>query len=492
MTTTAVRRRLGPVLLLMIATVGLAAWPAVADDEQAAWAATPSDAAGVPDGRTRFEVVADPGQTVEEHVLITNSSTVEREFAVYGADAFNTPDGGYDLLAAAEVSTDVGSWVSVGSPTITIPALSTAVVPLTVAVPGDAVPGDHAGGIVVSPVRTRTTDEGVVVDTRIAVRLSVRVAGELAPALEVRSVNGSFATTLVPFGSSDTTVTYEVVNTGNVMVVGVPRVRLTGPFGITMAEVEPDDTRQVLPGESFTVTTEIAGVAPLVLVTATVDVEMAAAPGPDTEIPLVSSTARATFPAIPWTGLVLVLLLAAGIRYLVRWLRWRRRAAAQTWDAMVAEAAALKEQEVRESNGSSRAGATNAGAMLLLTLVLAGGAALLPASPSAAAVDDEGAVTLTVPARPAPTVAAPTIPRRPRVSTPSPSPSPTVSPIPTEEPDEPEVVAMEVLPDLLWGPERGITPLSWALIALAAGAAATAGTLSVRLVRRRAAAGMPS
>ena len=41
-------------------------------------------------------------------MLITNSSTVDREFAVYGADAFNTADGGYDLLAAAEVSTDVG------------------------------------------------------------------------------------------------------------------------------------------------------------------------------------------------------------------------------------------------------------------------------------------------------------------------------------------------------------------------------------------------
>ena len=57
---------------------------------------------------------------------------------MYGADGFNTATGGYDLEPAATAPTDVGSWVTVESSEVTIPALSEAVVAFTVEVPAGA------------------------------------------------------------------------------------------------------------------------------------------------------------------------------------------------------------------------------------------------------------------------------------------------------------------------------------------------------------------
>ena len=328
----------------VLAAVGVLGLPvvqaAVADDATAAWSVSPADAAGTADSRTRLELQADPGASVQDHLVISNASTVERTFSVYGADAFNTGSGGYDLKPAATPAVDVGSWVTVDTPTVTIPALSSAVVALTVAVPAGAAPGDHPGGVAVSPANPTPDAQGVVVDTRVAVRLNVRVSGELTPALTVRGVQASYGSTWMPFGAAPTTLHYDVSNTGNVKIVGKPRVRVTGPFGVRLAQVEADTTREILPGQTITVESVVRGVEPMVLATAVIDVDMAAAPGPDTEIPLVSTSARSTFFAVSWTGLAVIALAAAVVWFVVRGVRRRRREGEELWAAMIAEARA--------------------------------------------------------------------------------------------------------------------------------------------------------
>ncbi|WP_421732747.1 hypothetical protein [Cellulomonas sp.] len=487
-----------PLLVVAVAaltaflTVG-AAPAALADDTAAAWAVTPADAAGAADGRTRFELAAAAGETVEEHVLITNSSTVEREFAVYGADGFNTPSGGYDLSPAAQPPTDLGAWVTVASPTVTIPPLATASLAFTVAVPAEASPGDHPGGIVVSPVQTQVTSAGVLVDTRVAVRLNLRVAGELAPALEVREVSGTFDASLVPFASAPMTVTYEVVNTGNVKVVGVPRVRVTGPFGRTLASLDAEQTREVLPGDSFTVVSVLEGVEPLGVSTAVVDVDMAAAPGPDTEIPLVSSTARTTVLSVSWTGVALVVLVAATVWYLVRRTRRRRREGAEHWERMVAET--RREIEAASVPGTRALGA---GLVLLAVLALTAAAAIGSAPAAVAAGSDDGSLTLTVPPGTAPTVPSGNT-QKPSSGTRRPAVSPSAAPA-SAAPDPAGgaqvIPAADVVadpgpaPDLVWtAGARRWTPVQWTLLGLGAAGALVALAFAARAIARANGAG---
>ena len=479
------------VLLALAATfagAGLAAAGPAQAEETAAWSAAPSDAAGALDGRTRFELEVGPGAPLEEHVLVTNSSTVEREFSVYGADGFNTPLGGYDVGAAALAATDVGAWVAVATPTVTIAPLSTAVVAFTVTVPDGATPGDHPGGVVVSPVRAQVTDAGVVVDTRVAVRLNVRVPGEVTPVLEVRDVTGSYGFAAVPFSSAPATVTYEVVNTGNVKVVGVPRVRITGPFGMPLAEVDAEETHEVLPGDSFMVTTTLRGVAPVGWATAVVDVEMAAAPGPDTEIPLVSGTARTTVLAISWTTLAAVIVLVLVVWLVGRRVRRRRLEGSRMWSEMVEEARKGLESGAGASRPGAREGSAIGSALLAAVgLAVVAGSLTLTALPSQASVratdSDDGAISLTIPSAPAttapvaPTASVGTSPvgGRPRASS-APARDAVVPPADGDSavPVGTEILADDgFLPDLLWSAHKW-TPTQKALLGVGA-----AGSLAV-------------
>lgn len=445
---------------LTLLAVLVPATAARADDATAAWAVAPSDAAGAPTGQTRYELEVAPGETVTEHALLTNSSTVERAFAVYGADGFNTPTGGYDVGAAAVAPTDVGSWVTAAASPVTVPALSTAVIEFTVAVPDGATPGDHPGGLVVSPVRTQVTADGVQVDTRVAVRLNVRVAGEVTPALEVRDVGASYAFTPVPFAPAPVTVRYDVVNTGNVKVVGVPRLRITGPFGIRLAEVAAEQTHEVLPGDAFTVETVVDSVAPWLVDIATVDVEMVAAPGPTTEIPLVSSTARTTFAAVPWTGLALLAVVVTVGAALIRRRRRRAAEAEQLWDRVVDEARA----DI-EAGRSPRSGLGQATAAVALAVAL-----VAAPGPDAFAQDDEGAITLTVPtAAPTPGAsgAGGSGSRSGGARAPGAASPPAVTDdgqAPPDAPDDVTVTAQDgPAPDLIWSQASGWGPREWAV-----------------------------
>jgi len=491
--------------LVAAGTLGLSlGQAAVADDATAAWSASPADAAGAQDGRTRFELQAEPSASVSDRVIVANASTVEQTFAVYGADAYNTPTGGYDLRAAAAAPTDVGLWVTTDAPTVTVAALSTAVVGFTVTVPGEAAPGDHAGGVVVSLVNPAPTADGVLLDTRVAVRLNVRVPGELTPSLEVRSVHASTTGSWVPFAPAPTEVSYEVVNTGNVKIVGKPRIRVTGPFGVQLAAGVAVDTQEVLPGQSFTVRSLLAGVAPIGLVTAVVDVDMAAAPGPDTEIPLVSSTASGTFVVVSWTGLAVVLLAAALAWFVVRRTRQRRRDGEELWRRLSATASA------DAAGQPTRSEAQAVGPVLTVLAVLVLGSGLFLASaPAAQAVAPSAATVAGVVEPPAPVVVDETLqltvpspsalassgtgpsgsgasgqPTRPRTApaagsevepaiapaVPEPDGGSNAVPVIVSEPDQ--------APDLVWsGGARRLTPAQWSLVGL--GGAGSAGALGL-------------
>ncbi len=499
------RRALAPLLVVLAAlAVGPMAGSAAAEDGTAAWSVTPVAADGTPDARTRIDVQLDPGATTHDQVLVANASTAEQTFTVYAADAFNTADGGYDLLPAATPSTDVGTWVTMSAPTVTIPALATAVVGFDVTVPAGAAPGDHSGGIVVSTQTAQAGDSGVIVDSRVAVRMSVRVSGELAPALEVRNVSASAGGSLVPFGSSAAVVSYDLVNTGNVKIIGTPRVRVSGPFGVGRVEVAPGNTTEVLPGQSFVVKTTMPDVPPFVVMTATVDVAMAAAPGPQTEVPLTSSTASSSFADVPWTGLVVLLLIGVSVVVVVRIRSARRAQGERLWAEMVAESG-----RQGAPVGAPPAATTHA-ILLAVALVFLAPATGLGASVHLDSSDTGGAVTLQVPkAPPVQSGSGGSTGSGAGTSTGSgssysgyggagidgsasgPADTETSGDAVTAPTSAPSATALASSPDIVWRESRHLTSVQWLLVALAAIGAATAGgfALRARSLRARAAAG---
>ncbi|MEH0970756.1 DUF916 domain-containing protein [Micromonospora sp. CPCC 205546] len=290
------------------------------------WGVAPSSANG-PNGRPAFTYKLDPGATLTDHVAVTNHSPRPLTLSLYASDAFTTAQGGFDLLAGARQPTDVGSWVRLTRRTLTIPATSRLDVPFTLAVPRDATPGDHAGGIVASLAATTPDAQGnqVAVDHRVGARIHLRVTGELRPALTVEDLRVRHTGSPHPFAGGTLTVTLTVRNTGNVRLVGRPTLRATGPFGLGRRSVDAAALPEILPGGELTTTVRMTGVAPLFRLTATAAVTPAAVGDQVLDPPPAVDAARASVWAVPWSQSALAALLVLAGWALVATRRRRAR-----------------------------------------------------------------------------------------------------------------------------------------------------------------------
>jgi hypothetical protein len=306
------------------------------DDGNRAWSARPATPDGKPDRRTHFTLQGSVRQTVLDNVLITNSSKVAAAFDVYATDAFNTPTGAFDLLPAAKKPVDIGTWVKFAKPTVTIPAGGSITMQFAVTVPANATPGDHAGGIVIS----LSSGTDVKLDTRVAVRLYLRVPGNLRPVLAVSYVDPTYHGVANPFGGGSVDVTYTVENTGNIRLQSQVTLKVeTALFGIGIAELKLPDLPELLPGQRVNYTGHIEGVFPTGPQTVTVALQ----PYPDPEQPVGQKiqefSGDATVWAVPWLLLLaLVVFVAAGYALPRRGRRRRRLAAVAVATALVASA----------------------------------------------------------------------------------------------------------------------------------------------------------
>ncbi|MDR6689191.1 hypothetical protein J2X55_000090 [Microbacterium sp. 1154] len=345
------------------------------------WSVKPADTA---QGRDRPNYAYDllPGGTVGDALYVANRSPQPITLRVYAADGFLTEDGALDILAGGAESTDLGSWVSIASPELTLDSGASAEVPFTVAVPADAAPGDYAAGIVASMLVT--ADNGTVTERRLGSRVHLRVQGDLAPALAVGDVAVDYHGTANPAETGSATVTYTLTNTGNTRLDPNVEVALGGPFGWARATAA-DDAPELLPGSSLQRTVEVAGVVPLVLLSADVRAtsqvvsRTLAGAEPSTLDPLVSQGAAATA-AVPWTALAIL----AAVALLIAWriVAARRRRAAHAREIAAAVAAARADADGTDASTPDATASADAERE-----PVPAGAALDPGSPGATAPD---------------------------------------------------------------------------------------------------------
>lgn len=333
-----------------LAVVGVSAGPALADDGDAAWTVrTASNSFGA--DRSSFSYAVNPGGVVQDTMVVANRGTAPLTLAVYAADGYTTDTGQLDLLTKDKKSIAIGAWVHADHDSVAIQPGQTAEVPFKVTVAANATPGDYVGGILTSLTQPDAT-ANVNVDRRLGIRIALRVSGELTPNLAIEDLHVDYAGQANPFGKGDATVTYTIHNTGNAMLSAQQTVSVSGPFG--WLRVQAGDIAsppRLLPGESWKVTLPVHGVAPAVSIAAKVTLVplLTDVSGTTTSLKAVEQTAHGL--AIPWTLLVLVLIVVGAI---VGSLVLTRRARAQrklAEDARVQEAVqqALRDKVKRDS-----------------------------------------------------------------------------------------------------------------------------------------------
>lgn len=313
------------------------------------WGTKPSDNE-VGMGRPRFSYIAARGGSLKDGLDVYNRGTTPITLQVYATDAFNTPDGGLDMLKPEEKAKDAGTWITLDQSEVTVQPGQTVTVPFTLKVPLSAAAGDHTAGIITS--FATPADVGISEDHRLAGRVYIRVKGDLEPKLSIRNVHVEYGGTWNPFGKGSAKVSYQLVNDGNVRLEGRQSVKVGGLFGLAGQTVKLPDMTELLPGQSRKYSATLSSVYPLLLLHGTVTVQpvQSTQDNPGT-IPTIRPVhAGALTPAVPWVllGILIVVVLA--------WLRMRRRRL-----RLQASVAAAISQAVAQTADVAGASTTSAG-----------------------------------------------------------------------------------------------------------------------------------
>ncbi|WP_187270586.1 hypothetical protein [Lacisediminihabitans profunda] len=327
-----------------------------ADPNPARWSVQAANSSG-PDGRESFAYAVNPGTQINDYVAVSNQGTTAQTFTLYGTDAVNEyATGAFSLLPSSTPPKDSGSWVKLSQPTVTLQPGIQARIPFTMLVPSDATPGDHTAGIVASVTQKSTDKKGktIVLEERVGARIYLDVSGALTPRVAAVGVVSGFTSPWNPFGGGSSGVDYAVTNVGNSRVDVTQTVSIRGLFGIPLATFDAGRLRNVLPGQSVHTKLDRSGIAPLFLLWSTVtlkpiaptdrvaqsslrkaDGSPATPRGPATYKTVSSETLTG---AIPWTLLVLVLVLVGAVYLLARYVAHTRERLYEAIDAASADA----------------------------------------------------------------------------------------------------------------------------------------------------------
>lgn len=282
------------------------ATPAVAAESDMPWDVGTVDGS-FGSGRPNYDYAVEPGDRVDDALMVVNNGATPIELALYAADAFTTDEGQLDLFTRDVAARGVGAWLRLSHDTISLEPGESAEVPFTITVPDDAGPGSHMGGVVTTAA---ATSKGTEPERRVAIRIHLRVGESFRPSLSVEDLSVAYSGD--PLGAGRATVTYTVRNTGDTVLAAEQSVAIAGPFDafrVTADSVEP--MPRLLPDETWSVSLPVRDVPPTGILAATV-----------TLVPLYTDPAGSTGPlaavertgngwAIPWLPLLILAALAA-------------------------------------------------------------------------------------------------------------------------------------------------------------------------------------
>ena len=204
-----------------------------------------------------FEQVVNPGDVISTSITVSNPDPVARTYTVSVQDISGLSVNGEPVFQSSSVPEyGISSWVTIPKGVITIPSNGSAVVPFTVNVPKDAVPGGHYGAIFVTYGATRPQFTGTGIGYQVGSLLEFRIAGQANETAEIRS----FSTGKGLYQSPNVTFTTDVADTGNVLLRPRGPIEITNMFGQNVGTVVMNQNADgVFPGQDRTFSVDWTG-----------------------------------------------------------------------------------------------------------------------------------------------------------------------------------------------------------------------------------------
>jgi hypothetical protein len=162
-----------------------------------------------------IEETVEPGKIYNFVLKISNPNAASEKFYLKKRDIKGATEAGVPTFANPGELTgyEVASWVNLAQDSVEISGGQTAEVPFTIAVPENASPGGHFGGILVSREPDRPETIGAGVGYEIGTILNLRVAGEAIEDIEIVE----FKTDKSIYERAAVTFSVKIKNRGNVL-----------------------------------------------------------------------------------------------------------------------------------------------------------------------------------------------------------------------------------------------------------------------------------
>jgi hypothetical protein len=135
-----------------------------------------------------FIHTVEPGQIIDEKMLVINNTSEETTLFIYSADSTPSTDGGFACKQISEAKTKTGNWIDIPVKEITLRPNSIEEIPFKITVPIDVEPGEHNGCVLAQGKKVEEKPgQGINLSIRTGIRVALTVKGEIIRSLLISS-----------------------------------------------------------------------------------------------------------------------------------------------------------------------------------------------------------------------------------------------------------------------------------------------------------------
>ena len=201
-----------------------------------------SNLAGIGLRPAKIEGAPTPGDVQTYTIGITNLSGVRQTYYLFLRDISGVKPGGVPIFAeenAEKTGYELTDWVTLDTEEIILDPTQEKEIHVTIAVPTNATPGSHFGGVFVSMVPPKMRSSGASVGYEVANIISMRVAGDAIENLQIRS----FSSDNFIYSKPEVTFTVRVENKGSVLAEPFGPLEIYNMCGKRVAVETINDTK---------------------------------------------------------------------------------------------------------------------------------------------------------------------------------------------------------------------------------------------------------
>lgn len=201
------------------------------------------DSVGVKVGPALTERKVDPGTVIDEQISVTNVTSFSQTYSFRTRNVESVAENGTPVFASgADENGGLASWVELLENSVTVGPGETKFVNYKLAVPSDASPGGHYGGVFVVREADPIEGQGASVGYQVGALIILTVSGDVVEKASIRE----FSTAQAIHTRADVAFKLRMLNEGTVHVRPVGVVSILDMLGREVADVKVNESGGML------------------------------------------------------------------------------------------------------------------------------------------------------------------------------------------------------------------------------------------------------